>query len=228
LGIALEIKMASTSGQHADDSDVSFAFTSPNNTSGSGHGFSDGGFTDLSSALLAAQTTPYTIDTQWPNDVGFDWISNDSTTLSSPLTLGTPLTGPKVGSRFSKEVIRILKNWLATHQQHPYPREADMEKLQERTGLNPAQLANWFANARRRGKAHGIRPASPQVRITTTSPVDIIQRPNTPAIRQDSRIKNPMQRWVDSPPEHEPANVDDIARAMASGSKNDSSKFHQE
>ena len=91
--------------------------------------------------------------------------------------------------------------------------------LQDRTGLNKEQLTNWFANARRRGKVQSVRPTSPQVKNAPTSPVDIIPRPGTPAVRMASNHKDPMQRWVESPPEHEPAAVGDIARAMASTSR---------
>ncbi|KAH9861712.1 hypothetical protein J1614_011465 [Plenodomus biglobosus] len=175
-------------------------------------------FSDLSNALAATQTATGNHHEPWSSESPFQDLSNHSTTVSSPMTPGTPITRPKLGSRFSREVIRTLKNWLAVHQQHPYPTEDEMAALQERTGLNKAQLTNWFANARRRGKVHGIRPASPQVNIQT-SPMDIIQRPGTPAFRSDAHYKDPLQRWVDSPPEHEPATARDIARAMASSSR---------
>jgi len=151
----------------------------------------------------------------------FQELSSHSTAVSSPLTPGTPITRPKLGSRFSREVIRILKDWLAVRQQHPYPNEDEMIDLQRRTGLNKAQLTNWFANARRRGKVQGTRPVSPQVTIQT-NPMEIMQRPGTPAIRSESHNKDPLQRWVDSPPEHEPATAHAIAKAMASNSRRSS------
>lgn len=199
-------------------------FTHQNDSFGSQHALQDGGFDELSQALAAAQNAgPANHEFPWLQDSGMQDLSNNSTAVSSPFTPGTPVTRPKLGSRFSREVIRTLKQWLASHQHHPYPTEDEMTALQQRTGLNKAQLTNWFANARRRGKLHSVRPASPQVRNDSSSPVDIIQRPGTPAIRQDSNYKNPMQRWVDSPPEHEPADVSDIARAMASTSRRPSS-----
>jgi hypothetical protein len=208
--------------QLGDESNDPFAFSFANDLGALDSGFQDGGFTELSAALAAAQTTPSPFDNQWTNNAILENISNNSTAVSSPLTPGTPITRPKIGSRFSRDVIRTLKTWLAAHQQHPYPKEDDMMILQQKTGLNQAQLTNWFANARRRGKIQGLRPASPQVRSSLTSPIDIIPRPGTPAVRQDSRSKDPLQRWVDSPPEHEPADVGDIARAMASSSKKQS------
>lgn len=150
--------------------------------------------------------------------------SSQSTAVSSPLAPGTPIARPKLGSRFSREVIRTLKNWLAVRQQHPYPNEEEILDLQERTGLNKAQLINWFANARRRGKVQSIRPVSPHVMIPT-SPMEIIQRPGTPAVQSESHNKDPLQRWVDSPPEHEPATAHAIAKAMASSSRTSSRKY---
>ncbi|KAF2825710.1 hypothetical protein CC86DRAFT_382718 [Ophiobolus disseminans] len=206
---------------NSNDSGAFHPFPYASDSFGFDHALQDDGFTELSAALTAAQTAPVDFDTQWSPETGLEGASNGSTAMSSPFTPGTPITRPKLGSRFSREVIRTLKTWLVTHQQHPYPREDDMVFLQQRTGLNQAQLANWFANARRRGKVQSVLPASPQVSNAAASPVDIIQRPGTPAVRQDPRSKDPLQRWVDSPPEHEPADVGDIARAMASSSRNE-------
>lgn len=181
-----------------------------------------GDFGDLSIAVASAQTATSGQDDTWLLESPFRDLSNNSTAVSSPLIPGTPITQPKLGSRFSREVIRTLKNWLAVHQQHPYPNEDEMVVLQDRTGLNKAQLTNWFANARRRGKVQSIRPVSPQVQNIPTNPMDIIPRPATPAFRSNSKYKDPLQRWVDSPPEHEPADAHDIARAMASNSRKSS------
>lgn len=213
--------------QPGADANDPFSMSFGNDFLASGAGFQDGGFTELQAALGAAQTSPLQFDTSWMDGNILGGGSNDSTALSSPMTPGTPAPRPKIGSRFSREVIRTLKNWLAAHQNHPYPREDDMMLLQQRTGLNHAQLANWFANARRRGKVEGARPASPQVRRSLTGPVDIIPRPGTPAVIQDSRSKDPLQRWVDSPPEHEPADVGAIARAMASNSRQQPCKLQR-
>ncbi|CAO2653916.1 Nn.00g106490.m01.CDS01 [Neocucurbitaria sp. VM-36] len=188
----------------------------------SNHVLEDGGFAELSEALAAAQAGPSNFDNIWTPEPALQDLSNSSTAVSSPFSPSTPITRPKLGSRFSREVIRTLKNWLAVHQNRPYPKDDEMTDLQERTGLTKAQLTNWFANARRRGKVQTIRPASPQVRNVSSDAIDIIPRPSTPAIKQASYSKNPMQRWVESPPEHEPAAVHAIARAMASSSRKSS------
>ncbi|KAI8666421.1 hypothetical protein NCS57_00866700 [Fusarium keratoplasticum] len=125
------------------------------------------------------------------------------------------VTPPKIGTRFTRESIRILKSWLAAHKDSPYPDEAQKRRLQERTGLNRTQLMNWLANARRRNKSLGLRTAASQ-QFEQPKPISI-PRPPTPAFRDGSSL-NPLERWVESPPEHEPASAFDIARAVASNS----------
>ena len=122
---------------------------------------------------------------------------------------------PKAGGRFSREVVRMLRNWLTAHKARPYPTNEEMEMLQQRTGLNKTQIANWFANARRRGKLP--RPPSPHSSPNNSGrPVEIAPRPGTPAPMPHIRSMNPMERWQSSPPEHEPAAASAIARAVES------------
>lgn len=133
--------------------------------------------------------------------------SSDVTNNTSPI--------PKSGGRFSREVVRMLRNWLSAHKARPYPTNEEMELLQQRTGLNKTQISNWFANARRRGKLP--RPPSGHSSPSISSgPVEIAPRPDTPALRREMRYMNPMERWQSSPPEHEPAAVSAIARAVVS------------
>ncbi|KAF7546825.1 hypothetical protein G7Z17_g8161 [Cylindrodendrum hubeiense] len=123
----------------------------------------------------------------------------------------------KSGTRFNREAVRILKHWLSTHNNHPYPDEVDRSILQEQTGLNRTQIANWLANARRRGKVPASRTAS-RPQSSSASPIDIPPRPATPAVHTGPSQMNPLERWVDSPPENEPASATAIARAVASTS----------
>ncbi|KAI0222404.1 Homeobox protein pknox2 [Massospora cicadina] len=53
-------------------------------------------------------------------------------------------------------VIEILKRWLFSHIENPYPTQQEKESLYEATNLTPNQLNDWFVNARRRilKKAH--------------------------------------------------------------------------
>lgn len=124
-----------------------------------------------------------------------------------------PIAPPKIGARFSREAVRYLKNWLSTHHRHPYPSEQEKDVLQRQTGLNKKQITDWLANARRRGKVQPPRSTSPHFRSYSTS-IDIPQRRGTPALE----AMNPLQRWAHSPPEHEPASVTAIARAVTASS----------
>ncbi|KAF4342778.1 monocarboxylate transporter 4 [Fusarium beomiforme] len=141
----------------------------------------------------------------------------DSETIS-PGILQTSTAPPKIGNRFSSESVKILRNWFAAHERHPYPTIQDIQDLQEQTCLNRQQVTNWFANARRRAKVHLSRPTSPFRNDDSGNssghhtPIDTPRRRATPAPFEHM---NPLQRWANSPPEHEAATVDDISRAVA-------------
>ncbi|KAM6510000.1 hypothetical protein FALCPG4_017633 [Fusarium falciforme] len=119
----------------------------------------------------------------------------------------------KSGHRFSKEALQILKRWLALHSRYPYPTDGEKELLQHQTGLTKTQISNWFTNTRRKRRAQPQRNPFSHTDNTPIGPIDISRRPGTPAVDSNT---NPLQRWVDSPPESEPASVTAIARAVAS------------
>jgi hypothetical protein len=146
-------------------------------------------------------------------------------TLNFQTATSIPSVAPKLGGRFSRNVLRILNNWLVHHKRNPYPNDDDINVLQNQTGLNGKQITNWFANTRRRSRMQSVRPASPQVRGSQAGPIDIPTRPGTPALRQRTKFKGPLQRWVDSPPGEEGAAIKHIARAVASGSGASSCMF---
>ncbi|RYP11094.1 hypothetical protein DL764_000252 [Monosporascus ibericus] len=123
-----------------------------------------------------------------------------------------PQNMPKIGARFSRESVKILKNWVSTHSKHPYPTEEEKENLQRMTGLSKTQITNWLANARRRGKIHVTRATSPHIGRGYAQAIDIPQRPGTPSLFANM---NPLQRWAHSPPENEPASVTAIAQAVS-------------
>lgn len=126
-----------------------------------------------------------------------------------------PPTITKSGARFSRESVKILKNWVSTHSRHPYPTEEEKEGLQKITGLTKTQITNWLANARRRGKIQPTRATSPHIGRGYAQAIDIPQRRGTPALFESM---NPLQRWANSPPENEPASVAAIARAVSASS----------
>jgi hypothetical protein len=77
---------------------------------------------------------------------------------------------PKKGAaaaRFPRAAVKILKDWLVTHIDHPYPTDEEKESLKEQTGLTISQISNWMANTRRRQKARPKRSASPSIRPST-------------------------------------------------------------
>ncbi|KAM0194806.1 hypothetical protein ACHAPA_009156 [Fusarium lateritium] len=151
--------------------------------------------------------------------------NRDSPASSSTNILALP---PKVGHRFTLESLRALKDWFSRHSENPYPTEEEKIMLEQQTGLSRTQITNWLANARRR---RPIADSSTQTASARTGkiPSDSPYTPTrsgTPIPRrpQVERDMHPLQRWVDSPPENEPAAVSAIARAMASGDLVSSSK----
>lgn len=92
----------------------------------------------------------------------------------------TPST--KSGTRLNRDSVRILKKWLADHGSHPYADDTDKRILQDQTGLSKTQIANWLANARRRGKM-----ASSSSSKAASKPIDVPARPPTPAVRGEAR-----------------------------------------
>ncbi|PHH56284.1 Homeobox protein 4 [Ceratocystis fimbriata CBS 114723] len=128
----------------------------------------------------------------------------------------------KTNTRFSRASVRVLRQWLSSHSRHPYPSDEEKDMLQRQTGLNKTQITNWLANARRRGKVQiAVRSTSPHPQtFSLDSP-----RRNTPGTEN----MNPLQRWANSPPEHEPASAIAIARAVtasSSASSTGASSYH--
>lgn len=114
----------------------------------------------------------------------------------------------KTGARFPRDAVKILKQWLAEHSEHPYPNEREKDDLKQLTGLKRSQISNWLANARRRGKvrpAEHSGPSSPML-----GAIDI------PPQKNNISELNPLDRWKASPPENEPASMTAIARAVTS------------
>ncbi|KAF4973973.1 hypothetical protein FZEAL_9080 [Fusarium zealandicum] len=120
---------------------------------------------------------------------------------------------PKIGKRFSSESVRVLKSWLGNNVHRPYPTAADVETIQRQTGLNKQQINTWLANARRRLKNQpgSARPPTPQVH---SSPMAVPARNDTTATSSSFQDMGPLQRWQNSPPEHEPATASAIVQAV--------------
>ncbi|KAH6881484.1 hypothetical protein BKA58DRAFT_371652 [Alternaria rosae] len=117
--------------------------------------------------------------------------------------------GPKKGAaaaRFPRAAVKVLKDWMLMHIEHPYPTDEEKETLKQQTGLSVGQISNWMANTRRRQKARPKRSASPSLRPST-------EAINIPAGKTWESM-NPFERWKHSPPENEPAPMNAIAHAV--------------
>lgn len=78
--------------------------------------------------------------------------------------------GPKKGAaaaRFPRAAVKILKDWMVEHNDHPYPTDEEKDILGQQTGLSLGQISNWMANTRRRQKARPKRSSSPSIRPST-------------------------------------------------------------
>ncbi|KAF5692344.1 hypothetical protein FCIRC_82 [Fusarium circinatum] len=148
-------------------------------------------------------------------------VSESPSSTRSPSILTPPIPSPlppKIGHRFTLDAIRSLKDWFARNIDNPYPNEEEKNMLELQTGLTRTQITNWLANARRRRTTtdSGTQTASGKSGKTPSEYTPT--RAGTPIPRRRSeKGMHPLQRWVDSPPENEPAAVSAIARAMASG-----------
>lgn len=69
-----------------------------------------------------------------------------------------PRTGNKLGKRydFPKEATVVLKQWMISHTNNPYPSKEEKDDLAKKTGLTVTQLNDWMTNYRRRNiRKHG-------------------------------------------------------------------------
>lgn len=167
---------------------------------------------------IAAQRTKTAIDT-------LDIVGEDEERCFGRLTGKKPLRSlghmgpieddneeeerPRKGAaaaRFPKAAVKVLKEWMLQHIDHPYPTEEEKESLKQKTGLSIGQISNWMANTRRRQKSRPKRCASPSLRPST-------EVMNIPAGRTWESL-DPFERWKHSPPENEPAPLTAIAQAM--------------
>ncbi|KAK6506510.1 hypothetical protein TWF506_011416 [Arthrobotrys conoides] len=111
----------------------------------------------------------------------------------------------------SKNSKQVLQKWFMSNIQHPYPSEIDKQSLSKETGLSVRQVADWFANTRRRRKYKTETPpplTKTKLQSTTPSPIPV------PAASVAWESMTPLDRWRHSPPDQEPAPLNAIADAV--------------
>ncbi|KAI9159192.1 hypothetical protein HJFPF1_07200 [Paramyrothecium foliicola] len=99
--------------------------------------------------------------------------------------LGRPPLPPKVGTRFSKETARVLRQWLDTHKDHPFPNSRRGSLT--RVGDGGCQRAPRHLHRNPPGRGH-LSPSAAGYAHTDNL---------TGAKRRSTWIR--WERWVDSP-----------------------------
>jgi len=100
--------------------------------------------------------------------------------------LKTASTAGHPSTRFSLSAVKVLDDWLATHQEHPYPRPDEKSLLVKESGLTTKQVNTWFANARRRQLDPMARYMSSSSEDEVASIEDIRIAAETMALPQNS------------------------------------------
>jgi len=134
---------------------------------------------------------------------------NESTTA----IVGPTARASKRSSSRSNTSTRPLRLWFSSHLGDPYPTERDKRELVLASGLSRTQIDNWFGNARRRKK---------QSEQATSAASLQIHRQGSPMPPKSTVDMTPLERWQHSPPDAEPAQFDDIERAIGLASSTSS------
>lgn len=132
-------------------------------------------------------------------------------------------------ARMTKQSLRALKDWKAQHGDAARPTKQQVYRLQRRTNLSSEQILNWFSHTKRRAETFGHSHSQQLETLAQDSPAsnanvngNAVERPSTPAVRDIIYAPgtplgdmDPMERWENSPPEHEAALFSDIAKALS-------------
>ncbi|KAH8690656.1 hypothetical protein BGW36DRAFT_389124 [Talaromyces proteolyticus] len=128
-------------------------------------------------------------------------------------------------TKLSRDKIRVLRDWRIMHGEMSRPSGLEMQRLQSITQLSAEQINNWFLHSKRRNVGvSALRRGTAGTSLQSSqisAARDIPERPLTPSVknlfRSDPSLDDmcPMERWKNSPPEHEAALVSDIAKALS-------------
>ncbi|KAL7941851.1 hypothetical protein V8C42DRAFT_333899 [Trichoderma barbatum] len=125
---------------------------------------------------------------------------------AAPTATRSSSVSHKRNSTRSVKKTRVLRNWFATHQEHPYPSEDEKSMLSDESGLSKTQVINWFANARRRHRL------TAQSHFNNSSKVFLQGSPMPQTLLTGM---SPMERWRHSPPNDEPVSASAIENAIS-------------
>lgn len=130
-------------------------------------------------------------------------------------------------SRMTKQSLRALKDWKAQHGDATKPTMQQIHRLQRRTNLSSEQILNWFSHTKRRADTFGYSHSQQLGTLSqdfsaNATGAATMERPSTPAVRDiiyntpntPLGDMDPLERWENSPPEHEAASFSDIAKAL--------------
>lgn len=162
------------------------------------------------------------------NNAGFFDAIPSSTPESDEQPLNPPYIDDKP-ARMTKQSLRTLKDWKAQHGDAARPTKQQVQRLQRRTNLSPEQILNWFSHTKRRAETFGHSHSQQlgtlsqdSAALNADSNGNAMERPSTPAVRDMIYAPgtplgdmDPMERWENSPPEHEAALFSDIAKALS-------------
>jgi len=79
-----------------------------------------------------------------------DVSTNSMTALlvgDAPVVI-VPSQGRGRSNSLPTSVVEVLKRWLLTHMNHPYPSDQEKAELCQQTGIDVKRLNNWFVNNR--------------------------------------------------------------------------------
>ena len=144
-----------------------------------------------------------TMDTAADDASAFAQLNTTMATTAAATATPTTAAGtsiPRPRPLFTQDAVRTLRRWFAANKHHPYPTRDDKDALCALTGLDVVQVANWFANARRRRIKVGSPPPPPSSAAAAASSARFVhaQINRQPQQSGSSSPASPLREAVDS------------------------------